>query len=51
MANMTSKGLSEQSKFQASKVSPRKETNESEQRPQATTESVKSDRGTFKSKC
>ena len=42
-------GLSEQSKFDASKPL-RAETNEESQRPKATTESMKTDRGSFKFK-
>ncbi len=42
-------GLSEQVKFDVQK-SPRPETNEKEQRPLSSKESMKTDRGTFKTK-
>lgn len=44
------KGLSEQSSFDE-KAKLRGETNEASQRPTGKTESVKSDRGSFKSRC
>ena len=42
-------GLSDQQKFDAKK-SPRPETSEQEQRPLARKETIKSDRGTFRTK-
>ncbi|MBT7080277.1 MAG: hypothetical protein HN929_02220 [Chloroflexi bacterium] len=44
------KGLVEQKKFD-SKAPPRGETGEEAQRPTSKTETMKTDRGTFKDKC
>ena len=50
MATIDSKGLTETSKID-NKAKLRGETGEKSQRPTAKTESISSDRGTFKNKC